>query len=107
MTSQFIHENEQIFADAHAFRPERWLGAGGKNLQRYLVPFSRGTRACVGINLAWAEMYLTIASLFRRFDFDVSGVVRSRDIDFVRDCIISAPSKESKGVVVSVLPVRN
>ena len=103
MTSLLIHENEAIFPEPKIFRPERWLNGRKGRLQHYLVPFSRGTRACLGINLAWAEMYLTLASIFRRFDFDLSQVVRERDIDCVRDCLTAAPSFDSKGIIVRCL----
>jgi len=82
MTSMLIHENEDIFPDPMVFRPERWLG--NESLQRYLLPFSKGSRSCLGINLAWAEMYLIVASVYRRFDFDVSDVSRERDINIVK-----------------------
>ena len=104
MTSLLIHENEDIFPDPRVFRPERWLE--GNRLQRYLTPFTRGSRACLGINLAWAEMYLILASVFRRFEFDISGIVRERDIDVARDVILGVPSYESKGAAVRILPIR-
>lgn len=103
MTAILLHENEAIFPDPQVFRPERWLHGNHDRLHRYLVPFTRGTRGCLGVNLAWATMYLTLASVCRRFDFDVSQVVRERDIDCSRDCIFAAPSFESKGVIVKVL----
>ena len=37
------------------------------------MPFSKGSRACIGINLAYAEVYLITAYLFRRFDFCNAG----------------------------------
>jgi cytochrome P450 len=36
-------------------------------LDRYLVSFSKGSRSCLGINLAYAEMYLWLSGLFRRY----------------------------------------
>lgn len=107
MTSILIHENEDIFPEPYIFKPERWLGSDQQRLQKYLTPFSRGTRSCLGINLAWAEQYLTIAHVFRRFSFDVSGVIRERDIDCVRDVGIGMPTTKSKGVVVRVVPVQD
>jgi cytochrome P450 len=101
MTPLLIHQNEDIFPDAEVFRPERWLS--DKKLQRYLVAFSRGPRSCLGINLALAELYLVIAKVFRQFNFDVSQVVRERDIDVARDVILGVPRPDSKGVVVKVL----
>ncbi|TVY83002.1 Cyrochrome P450 monooxygenase, partial [Lachnellula suecica] len=100
MTPLLIHENERIFPDATTFKPERWLKSD--NLQRYLVTFSRGSRSCLGINLAWAEMYLIVAKVFRRFNFNVDLVVRERDIDVAKDMIMGVPRSDTKGVVVKV-----
>ncbi|KAG7439121.1 cytochrome P450 [Guyanagaster necrorhizus] len=65
--STFILMNEDIFPDPHCFNPERWL-QGGAALDKYLISFSRGPRACLGINLAWCELYILFANLLRKFD---------------------------------------
>ncbi|PWY82160.1 putative benzoate 4-monooxygenase cytochrome P450 [Aspergillus heteromorphus CBS 117.55] len=102
MTSFLTHRNEQIYPDPLAFRPERWLGNEGKRLDRYLVSFGRGPRACVGMNLARAELVLILAAVFRRFYFDVKDVSRERDIELSRDCIVAAQAKDSPGILVKV-----
>ena len=64
------------FHDPEAFRPERWLAdspSDYQELEKKFVPFSRGSRMCIGSNLAYAEFYLTIAHLFRRFDVSNHG----------------------------------
>ncbi|KAJ3546644.1 hypothetical protein NM208_g1901 [Fusarium decemcellulare] len=55
--------------DAETFRPERWLGR--TDLDRYLVTFSKGTRICPGIELAWIEVRVIIATLFRRYNLGI------------------------------------
>lgn len=40
--------------------------------------------------------------LFRRFDFELCGVDRKRDVDVKRDCFLGQPSRESQGVRVKV-----
>ncbi|KAJ5737491.1 uncharacterized protein N7483_002616 [Penicillium malachiteum] len=67
----FIVHDPVIFPEPHSFDPERWIRAAekGERLDRYLVNFSKGTRNCLGINLAYAELYITIARLVREFDF--------------------------------------
>ena len=102
MTSLLIHQNEDIFSEPGMFKPERWLGPENKWLERYLVPFSRGTRICLGINLARAEIYLILACVFRRFDFDVSQVIEKRDIVPTRDYIVGAQARDSPGILVKV-----
>ncbi|ERF76671.1 hypothetical protein EPUS_02210 [Endocarpon pusillum Z07020] len=106
-TTLLLHENEKLFPDPQAFKPERWLGEEGQELQRYLVPFARGTRACLGINLAWAELYLIVATVFRRFDFDVSGVVRQRDVDVAADRILPVSAPDSPGMIVKALAIED
>ena len=56
MSVQDIHEHPDLFPDAKEFIPERWLseavsgeGAPTSKLDRWLVPFSRGTRHCLGM----------------------------------------------------------
>ncbi|KAF3480353.1 cytochrome P450 [Arthroderma uncinatum] len=71
MSTYDMHHDETIFADSYQFRPERWLQ--NAVLDRYLVSFGKGSRQCLGMNLAMAEMYLTLSSLFRWFG---SGDVR-------------------------------
>lgn len=105
MTGYLTHQNEDIYPEPQAFKPERWL-EDGKRLERYLVSFNRGPRSCLGINLARAELFLILASVFRRFDFDVSEVSRERDIDSTRDYILGAPSPDSPGILVKVKEAR-
>ncbi|KAA8651302.1 cytochrome P450 [Aspergillus tanneri] len=99
MTPHLTHENAKIYPEPRNFRPERWL-ENGKKLERYLVPFNRGTRSCLGINLARAELFLILAVVFREFDFDVTQVSRERDIDVSRDYILGAQARDSPGILV-------
>lgn len=51
-------------------------------------------------SLALAEIYLSMAYVFRRFDLELYETTRERDIDHVRDCFIGEVSPSSKGVRV-------
>ncbi|KAL1680777.1 cytochrome P450 [Schizophyllum commune] len=66
MGNTFVHLDPQIFPNPETFDPERWLKEDSSTLNHYLVAFSKGQRSCTGINLAWCELYLVFASLFRR-----------------------------------------
>lgn len=104
MSSVLIHDNPDIYPQPSVFNPDRWLAdESQKRLQRYLVPFGKGTRMCAGLNLAYAEIYLTLASVFRRFDFEMVDVVRERDIDITHDFFNTSSSLESKGMNVRVV----
>ena len=70
------HLDAHTFTDPQTFRPERWLDippTDQKELESKFVPFSKGSRACVGMNLAYASLYLITAYLFRRFEFCNAG----------------------------------
>ncbi|KAF5862426.1 hypothetical protein ETB97_011700 [Aspergillus alliaceus] len=66
MTAFLTHQNASIFPKPEAFRPGGWLSEDRKRLERYLIPFNRGTRSCLGINLARAELFLILAAVFRQ-----------------------------------------
>ncbi|RPD56953.1 cytochrome P450 [Lentinus tigrinus ALCF2SS1-7] len=66
----FIHLDPVVFPDPYAFCPDRWLG-GNKDLDQYLVVFSRGPRQCIGVNLAWSELYLVLGNVFRKLEMEL------------------------------------
>jgi len=113
MTSYDVHHDEGIFKDSFHFNPQRWIDNPG--LDRYLVSFGKGTRQCLGMNLAYAEMYLTLARLFMWFG--CSGVRKSddvgvlelfetdeTDVKMVAEVLVPFVEKGSKGVRVVILP---
>ncbi|KAI9599258.1 cytochrome P450 [Syncephalis fuscata] len=67
--------NKDVFPEPHVFRPERWLDASPEQLtvmKQHFAPFSVGPRACLGRNLAWMELRVTLVELVRRFTFVAS-----------------------------------
>lgn len=114
MTIPLTHHDERIFPDSDMFRPDRWLEDGANRLDKYLVSFSKGSRVCVGSNLAWAELYLCTAGVFRHFgSLDVQmpsdiGILQlsgtdASDVALARDMFFPATKAESKGVRIKVL----
>ncbi|KAL2849261.1 cytochrome P450 [Aspergillus pseudoustus] len=105
MTSIFMHDNPVIFPQPRTFRPERWLEMDsetrGKIMGRHFVPFSKGSRMCLGMHLAYAELYLVLATVFRRYEIELAGVTRE-DIDMAHDFFDPAPKRDSKGLVVKL-----
>ena len=97
MTAVLMHENPTIFPDPREFRPERWLNQEGVRAEKYLVSFSRGIRACIGMNLAYAEMHMALATVFRRFDLELFETTRA-DVDMVHDFFNPSVKLDSKGI---------
>jgi cytochrome P450 len=108
MSTWIQHNDSSIFPEPQIFKPERWMadGTDRASLERYLVPFSKGSRACLGINLAQVEMYLTLATLIRRFDFELFETDRS-DVELAHEFFVPVSKLDSKGVRVLVKGLRS
>jgi cytochrome P450 len=101
-SSYLLHNNPEIFPQPLEFNPQRWLDlepSERQHLRSYLNNFGRGTRQCVGMRLAYAELYLTLGYLFRRLGdrLQLHDTEYERDIKYVKDFFIPAPSTKSKG----------
>lgn len=102
------HHNEDIFVDSYAFKPERWLTRDqqgqlqlDKSLDRWWFPFGKGSRSCLGVNLATAEILLGLATLFRKYDFELFETDVS-DVQLAHDFFLPSARLDSKGVRVTV-----
>lgn len=112
MTGMLIHQDASIFPEPLLFKPDRWLDNPG--LEKYLVPFSRGTRQCIGINLAYAEIYITLAVIFRLYGspevkkkgdrgyVELFETEWARDVEIVGDGVTPLHRKESQGIRIKV-----
>lgn len=81
MSAYTVHFDEDIWGkDAKTFNPDRWQAGNAKELDRYLVTFSKGARQCLGINLAYAEITLALAMLAERFRFSRDETLTTSDL---------------------------
>ncbi|KAJ2996575.1 hypothetical protein NUW58_g937 [Xylaria curta] len=94
------------FPSPYEFRPERWeddsRAPDGKPLTKYMIAFGRGTRSCIGMQLAYAELYIGLASFFRRFECELFETERDA-VDCYGDRFVPRPKPGTKGVRVKVL----
>ncbi|KIK58196.1 hypothetical protein GYMLUDRAFT_171188 [Collybiopsis luxurians FD-317 M1] len=67
MSATFMHFNSDVFPDPFIFSPDRWLSGETAEMTHDLVPFSKGTRICLG----WSELYLIFGNLFRKFNLNL------------------------------------
>ncbi|KAJ5317857.1 hypothetical protein N7508_002365 [Penicillium antarcticum] len=105
-TNYFVLTDPEIFPDPHAFDPDRWLRAAakGERLDRFMVQFSKGTRNCLGMNLAYAELFLVLAAFVRRFDMELFETTE-KQIAFVRDFGTPYPDEGNTTVRATVTGV--
>lgn len=47
------------------------MGPSAKDLEQYYVPFSKGSRSCIGMTLAYHEIYTYLSIMFSRFDMEL------------------------------------
>ncbi|KAI7759890.1 hypothetical protein LZL87_010312 [Fusarium oxysporum] len=69
MSAAIAHHDESVFPDSYTFVPERWIDEDNKirkDLERSMIAFSKGSRGCLGKNLALCELYLSLAALVSR-----------------------------------------
>ncbi|KUL83802.1 hypothetical protein ZTR_06649 [Talaromyces verruculosus] len=108
MTTLDVLRDHQVFPDPTSFVPERWLDHSktkdGVSLSQYFVPFGKGPRMCLGINLAYVEIHLALATLFRRFTFDLHETDVS-DVEIAHDFMVPQPKLDTKGMRVKVTSV--
>ncbi|KAL8784190.1 MAG: hypothetical protein Q9195_009137 [Heterodermia aff. obscurata] len=103
MSSYFVLMDHEVFPSPESFRPERWIRAAeqGQNLNKYLVSFNKGSRICLGMNLALAELYMTIAAFVRRFDMELYETTMN-NIRIYRELGIGQPKEGDFSVRVKV-----
>lgn len=76
-----LHHDPEVFPDPFAFRPERWLEAGmdmglkRPGMERSLLMFGAGLRACIGKNLAQQQLLEA-----------VKAVVKCRALENAKTC---------------------
>ncbi|KAJ0412965.1 cytochrome P450 [Aspergillus carlsbadensis] len=64
-----MHKCKDFFGpDAHEFNPDRWIGPGAKEIDKYFMPFGAGYNSCPGRNLATIEISKVAATLVRDYD---------------------------------------
>lgn len=105
-TNALVLLNPTIFPEPERFQPERWLRQPGQEgsdrLDRYQVAFGKGSRQCLGINLAYSEMYLALATLWTRFDFELFDTQLQRDVVCHHDGFVAMASPATKGIRVRI-----
>ncbi|KAK4222262.1 cytochrome P450 [Podospora fimiseda] len=100
MSAYLQHSDAEVFPSPDKFIPERWFaGNVTPAMNKSYVPFCRGSRNCLGMNLAMAEMSLILAVLYRPNgpEFELFETDES-DVKQAHDFLIPLPKLTTKGV---------
>ncbi|KAF3768154.1 cytochrome P450 [Cryphonectria parasitica EP155] len=99
-----LHTDESIFPDPWKFDPERWMMTDDTETlgrrRRFMMSFMRGTRGCIGMHLANAEITVAVAAM-ARWDMSLYDTT-AQDVAFCHDYHVMCPRLGSKGVQVKV-----
>jgi cytochrome P450 len=73
VVSQYIsHHNSEYFTEPEKFLPERWTKEFKESLPPFAYfPFGGGARRCIGEGFAWMEGVLLLATIGRKWKFEL------------------------------------
>ena len=76
-----LHHNEAYFKDAFRYNPSRWIIEDGTSaaevatVQSAFCAFSIGPRGCIGKNMAYMELMVSLASICWLYDMRLTRAV--------------------------------
>ncbi|GKT41142.1 cytochrome P450 monooxygenase sdnE [Colletotrichum spaethianum] len=105
MSAMVNHFNESYFPNSNEFIPERWMTEDRqqrRELDKAFISFSKGTRKCLGMSLAYAELHLALAAIVLRVVprmqlYDTT----KREIEYDHDLAVPVPVS-TRGVRVKI-----
>ncbi|KAF2445452.1 cytochrome P450 [Karstenula rhodostoma CBS 690.94] len=97
-SAYLLNRHPSIWDRPDDFDPGRWLEANSGLLEQYMTSFYRGTRQCLGKDLAWCELYVMLARLFRQFHVAVHDT-SDADMEWVDAVLIVFKGKNLKTIL--------
>ncbi|KAL2207483.1 cytochrome P450 [Sarocladium strictum] len=106
MSAALTHHDESVFPDSYSFIPERWLDENNerrKDVEKGMMAFSKGSRACIGMNLALCELHLVLAALALRVLPEMKlHETTEEDVLYDHDMFVPMAKAGSQGVQVMI-----
>lgn len=97
-----LHRSPHVWQDPEKFDPLRFTNENMKGMSPYAyVPFSAGSRNCIGQSFALAEIKTAIAVILRKFQLSVAPQNIIPDEDLQPHLILRAKN----GIVVNISPL--
>ncbi|KAK1089156.1 hypothetical protein LTR33_000187 [Friedmanniomyces endolithicus] len=92
------------FPDPDVFLPGRWLEAEPTTSMKTLfMPFSKGTRACIGKSLAMVELRLVVLGLLSRYEVKLPPQTTEESME-IRDHFLVMPKSGKCELIFEPLP---
>ena len=73
----------KVFPNPAVFAPDRWLSKTGptEDMKSIFMPFSKGTRGCLGSHLAMMQLKLTTGTFIKDFVVTGASTMNAGDMD--------------------------
>ncbi|XP_072762927.1 cytochrome P450 4c21-like isoform X2 [Anoplolepis gracilipes] len=84
-----LHRNKKYWPNPLVFDPDRFLPEKKETYTSYFMPFSIGSRNCIGMNYAMISMKVVLATLIRTFVFKVDKTIAIDKIKLNADLALS------------------
>ncbi|KPI41854.1 Trichodiene oxygenase [Cyphellophora attinorum] len=98
MSIRDMHLDPKCHPDPLRFNPERFLDPKLRDqTERYFAPFNKGSRSCVGRELSWLEMRMTLALVVHRFKLTMVNT-EEVDVSMAHDFFAPFHPKGSRGL---------
>ena len=83
----------KVFPNPAVFAPDRWLSKTGptEDMKSMFMPFSRGTRGCLGSHLAMMQLKLTTGTFIKDFVVTGASTMNAGDMD-MKDHFVLMPA---------------
>lgn len=86
INSYLLHRDPRHFPEPHIYRPERFLPDGPKLPPYAFVPFSAGSRNCIGWKFATLVIKVAILSMLKAFH--VEALDREEQLRFISELVL-------------------
>lgn len=114
MNAPLINRHPSIYEQPDDFIPQRYID--NPKLDKYLMSFSKGTRQCLGINLAYQELQSFTAGIFSKYSLydpskDEGGQAGPtlelvdtsvKDVEMYRDYVTPGLANGSQGIKLRI-----
>jgi cytochrome P450 len=85
-----IHLNEEFYENPEAFIPERWDKDAPKKIPHHAwIPFSSGSRVCIGNNFSMMEQKIFFTELLMKFELSLVDKTKTIEVSDITSLIQS------------------
>ncbi|KYN14032.1 PREDICTED: cytochrome P450 4c3-like, partial [Trachymyrmex cornetzi] len=86
INSYLLHRDDRFFPEPHIYRPERFLPDGPKLPPYAFIPFSAGSRNCIGWKFATLVVKVAILSVLKAFR--VEALDKEDELRFISELVL-------------------